>query len=276
MGAARLIVIENTTIGEIPLLHIVEKEKYQESLPFIIFVHGFESVKENNLHYAYMLANKGFRVVLPESVYHGERQVGLNSLEMNLRFWETVTTTIDELQIIKEHYERESKIDSERIGLAGTSMGGIITLGALTQYSWIKAAVSLMGMPYYEQFSQFQIQQLEQSGITLPFTEREKEAIFAHLRKYDLSVHPEVLNGRPLLFWHGVKDPVVPYNYSYQFYKSIKPLYEGNLDKLHFITDEKADHKVSREGVVGLVDWFEKYLLSPAMMEITTTSRQNR
>lgn len=270
-----MILIEHTTIDEIPLLHIVEKELDQETLPFIIFVHGFESVKENNLHYAYMLANKGFRVVLPEALYHGERQIGLNSLDMNMRFWETVTTTIDELQIIKEHYERDGKIDPERIGLAGTSMGGIITLGALTQYPWIKAAVSLMGMPYYEQFSQYQIQQLEERGVNLPFTEEEKEAIFAHLRKYDLSLQLNVLNGRPLLFWHGKKDPIVPYAPTYRFYESIRPQYEKHPEKLHFITDEKADHKVSREGVVGLVDWFEKYLLAPAMIEVTTSVHTN-
>lgn len=265
-----MIVIKNETIGEIPLLHVVKKDQFDAQLPFIIFVHGFESAKENNLHYAYLLAEKGFRVVLPEAIHHGERSIGLSTNEMNLRFWESVTTTIDELQVIKEHYERENKIDTACIGLAGTSMGGIITLGALTQYNWIKAAVCLMGMPYYEQFSQFQLKQLEKNGFDIPFSEEEKERVFEHLRKYDLSLQTDKLANRPLLFWHGVKDPVVPFSYTYQFFESIKPLYGSEQEKIQFIKDEKADHKVSREGVLRLVDWFEHFL-EPSMRKVTTS-----
>lgn len=270
LEAAPVINIEHTHVGEIPLLHVVQEELNTRAIPLIIFVHGFESAVENNLHYAYLLAKKGFRVVLPEAIYHGERQAGLSSLEMNMHFWDIVTKTIDELKVIKEYFERENKIDIERIGVAGTSMGGIVTLGALTQYPWIKAAVSLMGMPYYEKFSQFQLQQLDASGVNIPISDTDKESIFAHLRKYDLSQQPEKLNGRPLLFWHGVKDPTVPYTYTYQFYESIRPLYQDIPEKLQFISDEKAEHKVSREGVLKLVDWFDTYLASPSMIEVTT------
>lgn len=269
-----MLVIEKTYVGEIPLLHVVNRELYEDQLPFIIFVHGFESAMENNLHYAYLLANKGFRVVLPEAINHGERNPGHSTQEMNIRFWETVTTTIDELQMIKEQFERENKIDPDWIGLAGTSMGGIITLGALTQFTWIKAAVSLMGMPYYEQFSQIQIQQLEKNGVMIPLSEKEKEEVFEHLRRYDLSRQPEKLASRPLLFWHGVKDPVVPFTFSYKFYESILPLYEKESDKIKFIRDERADHKVSREGVLQLVDWFSTHLLS-SMTHVTALSNNN-
>lgn len=253
-----MINIKKSHVGEIPFLHIVRNDLNEEQLPFVIFVHGFESAMENNLHYAYLLAGKGFRVVLPEAINHGERNPGLSTQEMNIRFWETVTTTIDELSIIKEHFK--NRIDPNRIGLAGTSMGGIVTLGALTQYPWIKAAVSLMGMPYYEQFSQVQLEQLEKNGVMIPLSDKEKEKVFEHLRHYDLSLQPEKLAGRPLLFWHGMKDPVVPFAFSHKFYESIQPLYEKEPEKIKFIADEKADHKVSREGVLQLVDWFEKYL----------------
>lgn len=264
-----MMIIEQLKIGDIPLLHVVQKEKNKEKLPFIIFIHGFESAKENNLHYAYLLANKGFRVVLPEVINHGERNPGLSQVEMNLQFWDSVTTTIDELPMIKDNFERENKIDVNRIGVAGTSMGAIITLGALTQYNWIQTAVSLMGMPYYEQFSQIQIQQLEKKGYKLPFSEQEKEAVFQHLRKYDLSQQPEKLAGRPLLFWHGKKDPVVPFSFSHKFYESIQPQYGDHPDKLSFLEDEKADHKVSREGVLQLVAWFERFLIYP-VIKVTT------
>ena len=90
--------------------------------------------------------------------------------DLFIHFWEIVIKTIHELNDYKEYYVYEGLADQEQIGLAGTSMGGIVTLGALTQYKWIKAAVSLMGMPAYEDFLHWQLEQLRSQGVILPFT----------------------------------------------------------------------------------------------------------
>ena len=52
------------------------------------------------------------------------------------------------------------------------------------------------------------------------------------------------------MFWHGKRDKVVPFNLTREFYESILPYYEEQEDHLLFIEDEKADHKVTREGVL--------------------------
>lgn len=252
-----MIIVEKSSLNDIPLLHIVHGGKQKERLPLIIFVHGITSAKENNLHYAYLLAEKGFRVILPEALYHGEREkVSFSKKDLYAHFWKIVIQTIHELADIKEYYIHEGLADRERIGLAGTSMGGIVTLGALTQYNWIKTAVSLMGMPSYEKFSYWQMDLLKSQGFELPLTVQQITEQLTVLRRYDLSLHPEKVDNRPILFWHGKKDPVVPYHLTYQFYQSIK----DNSDHICFITDEHADHKVSREGIMSAVEWFEKYL----------------
>lgn len=255
-----MVIVDNGMITNIPLLHIVKKGEHQEKLPLIIFVHGFTSAKEHNLHYAYLLANKGFRVVLPEAMYHGEREQGLTEKDLYSHFWEIVIKTIHELNTIKEYYVHQGLADQERIGLAGTSMGGIVTLGALTKYKWVKAAVSLMGMPAYEKFSLWQLDQLQRQGFNLPFTEEQIAEQLSVLRQYDLSLQPEKLVNRPLLFWHGKKDPVVPYPLTYQFYQSLKDDYDKRPENIRFITDEQADHKVSRDGLKAMVKWFEQHL----------------
>jgi uncharacterized protein len=255
-----VVIVEKDTLKDIPFLQIVKKDLEKESLPLIIFVHGFTSGKENNLHFAYLLAERGFRVILPEAVYHGEREQILNEKEIYLRFWEIVIKTIHELNHFKEYYVQEELADPNRIGLAGTSMGGIVTLGALTQYSWIKTAVSLMGMPAYESFSLWQMDQLQSQGFKIPFTKKEIEEQMAMLRKYDLSIQPEKIKGKPLLFWHGEKDQTVPYELAYQFYESYKDTYSSEAQNIHFITDKQADHKVSREGLRATVNWFETNL----------------
>jgi fermentation-respiration switch protein FrsA (DUF1100 family) len=255
-----VVIIENKQIENIPLLHLVQQGSYQDKLPFIMFIHGFTSGKENNLHYAYLLAEKGFRVLLPEALYHGERAQGLSEKELFTHFWEIVLKTIKEVNILKEYYVQKALADEERIGMAGTSMGGIVTLGALTQYNWIKAAVSLMGSPAYEQLSIWQLKQLESQGVELPFTQAQIDEQLVILRNYDLSLQPDKLDSRPLLFWHGKKDPIVPFSLTYNFYQEMKHRYRDQPEKIKFIADEHADHKVSREGLKATVDWFEKYL----------------
>jgi len=255
-----LILVENKNIQGIPVLHLVDKNHYDDKLPFVFFVHGFTSAKEHNLHYAYLLAERGFRVVLPEAAYHGERHLDLSKVQMALHFWDIVLQSIDELDVLRRYFEDEKLIDSERIGLVGTSMGGMITLGALTRYKWIKAAVSLMGMPYYEKYALWQINELKKRGIVLPFKSEQVAELMDKLKILDLSKQPEKLKQRPLLFWHGKQDPIVPFSFTYDFYETIQPLYKETPEKLHFITDEKSGHKVSREGVLKTVEWFDTYL----------------
>lgn len=265
-----MVIVENECIEGIPLLHIVNQERTHERLPLVMLIHGFMSVKERNLHYAYLLAEAGFRVILPEAIYHGERQQGFKEKEFYAYFWDIVVNTIDEINTLKEVYDHKGLIDLDRIGVAGTSMGGIVTLGALTQYKWIHAAVSLMGMPAYEQFSLWQLEQLKNLGMTLPYSEEQIEQQLKFLRAYDLSRQPEKLDNRPLLFWHGKKDPRVPYPLTFKFFESIKPQYQNTPEKLKFITDEKAGHNVTIDGVKATVKWFEHHLLNKAEQQTNT------
>lgn len=256
-----MIIVEKSLLNNNSFLHIVKQNVQHQKLPFIMFIHGFTSAKEHNLHYAYLLAEKGFRVILPEAIFHGEREQGITGTDLYSHFWEIVIKTIHELNDYKEYYVNEGLADQDKIGLAGTSMGGIVTLGALTKYQWIKVAVSLMGMPAYEKFSHWQLEQLKSLGFELPFTNEQIAEQLSILRQYDLSLHPEMLESRPLLFWHGKKDPVVPYSLAFQFYQSIKDEYKKTPENIHFITDEQADHKVSRQGLNATIEWFEKHLL---------------
>lgn len=96
-----MVIIEKQQIDSIPVLHLVKDTIKEQKLPFIIFIHGFESAKEHNLHYAYLLAEKGFRVVLPEAKYHGEREDNITQAERTFRFWDVIIQTIHELNTIK-------------------------------------------------------------------------------------------------------------------------------------------------------------------------------
>jgi uncharacterized protein len=255
-----MVIIEKETVAQVPVLHVVKKEKREERLPFILFIHGFTSAKEHNLHFGYLLAEAGYRVILPDALHHGERDSSLSERELQLAFWNIVTRTITEIKQIKEKLELRNLIQQDRVGLAGTSMGGIVTFGALAVYPWIKAAVSLMGNPMYEAFFDALIETGKKMGVAIPLSDEQLKREKSRLMKYDLSKQPEKLAGRPLLIWHGKCDQVVPYSYTYEFYEQIKPLYQGKEENLKFISDDTAGHKVTREAFLETVKWFTKHV----------------
>lgn len=253
-----MIEVHHETVNNIPYLHIVKAGEKNKKQPLVMFLHGFTSAKEHNLHFAYSLAEKGIRTLLPEAIYHGERQGEMSEKERTLRFWEIVTTSIKEIDELQEHFVSQHLVADDNIGLVGTSMGGITTFGALTQYNWIKTAVSLMGTPDYEQFARLQIDTLKNSGIDIPFTEEELDAQVKSLEPFDLNKQPQLLENRPLLIWHGKKDDLVPFDLTYKFYEKL--LDNNNHDEVEFMVEEHTDHKVSREAYLRTVEWFDEQL----------------
>ena len=246
--------------GAVSYLHVCEADSFSNSKPTVIFVHGFQSVKENNLHYAYLLAEKGFRVILPDCIHHGDRDSGMKSQQMMQAFWEIVIQTVHEIDILKKHLTESGLADETEIGVAGTSMGGIVTFGALKKYPWIKAAVSLMGCPSYQDFARYKVDKFLEAGFALPFSDEQLESYYAKLKPYDLASDPSSLEERPLLCWHGKRDTEVPIDPLLTFVKANKGYYKNKPNNIKVIVDEYADHKVSREGVLATVDWFTEHL----------------
>ena len=244
----------------IPFLHIVEDNSEQQELPVLIFLHGFTSAREHNLHYAYNLAKKGIRVLLPDAHLHGVRDQNLDEAELSLRFWEIVMTSIEEVNVLQDELKERGLVTTEKISVGGTSMGGITTLGSLAIYEWVDAAIVMMGAPGFVELSKAQISQVEAKGFKLPITEEEKHQLFNQLSMFDLTKNPSALNGRPVYFWHGKNDPVVPYAPTYAFYESIKEAYEGQPGRLVFVTDKAAGHAVSRPGMLDAVNWLASQL----------------
>ncbi|MDP1136551.1 esterase, partial [Klebsiella pneumoniae] len=85
-------------LAGVPVLHVVKSEKQDARLPLIFFINGFTSAKEHNLHLGYLLAEAGYRAVLPDALFHGERDEGLIERILQLSFWDIVVRTITEIE----------------------------------------------------------------------------------------------------------------------------------------------------------------------------------
>lgn len=250
-------IVKEENWSNIPLLHIVDETMENSNIPTVIFLHGFTSAKEHNLHYAYNIAKKGYRVLLPDAHLHGSRDEGLDEVQLSLRFWEIVLTSIEEMDVLyKELRER----GVSKIGMGGTSMGGITTLGCLTAYPWIDVATVMMGAPGYVELAKAQMSQFERRGFKLPITDEERKALLDTLAIFDLTKQKQKLNNRPVFFWHGQNDTTVPFEPTFNFFNAAKKDYENAPERFEFIKDPIAGHAVSRSGMLRSVDWFASYL----------------
>lgn len=252
-----MIIIKNEEVANIESLIVESKENEGKPLPTVVFYHGFQSAKENNLTLAFLLAEKDYRVILPDSLYHGKRSKGLTNEEMSLSFWEILLSNIKELKNIKESLELKKLILDDRIGVAGTSMGGVTTSALLKKYDWIKTGVVLMGSPQLINFGKLLIEDFNR-GSEKQISLEEEYQILNQLKPYDLSEDTQALLNRPIMFWHGLKDEVVPINYSEDFVKELKlSSYSGDVEMLK---EKDRGHHLSRYSILETVKWFEKYL----------------
>lgn len=87
----------------------------------------------------------------------------------------------------------------------------------------------------------------------------ELDQLFEQLEPIDLSKHPESLANRPLLFWHGTSDVVIPVDHSETFYYEVCHKYQDK-NKLQLLLEENQGHKVSRYAILETVKWFVNHL----------------
>ncbi|MFG6116180.1 serine aminopeptidase domain-containing protein [Halobacillus sp. MO56] len=251
-----MVTVNREFIEGIPVLVIVEAEKYDQPLPVVTYFHGFTSAKEHNLAQAYLLARKGFRVLLPDSMDHGEREVDQTQEELQFKFWDIVLANLEELKKIKTAIDDKGWTKGQRFIVAGTSMGGVTTSAALTQYPWIDGAAVMMGSPKPVEFAQKMIADVQNMGVEMPITEEKMDALMKALSEIDLSRQVEKLHGRPIFFWHGDADPVVPFEHSYDFYNEAIHHYK-NPENIRFLREIGKDHKVTRFAILEMVEWMD-------------------
>ncbi len=251
-GVGIVISINERYINGVPILHISEKGN-AEKRPALIFHHGITSAKEHNLHIAYSIAKKGFHVILPDALHHGEREAANSAQKRYLLFWNIVLQSVHELEDIVNVLALEGLIDRNQVAVGGTSMGAITSFGALSRYEWIKSGLCFMGAPQFGLFANEMFKKAEQNGIQI--SEKEKETLLNQIKPYDLAEQPDKLNERPLFMWHGEEDNTVPFSYARQFIIDFEKSRSSHFNKITFLPEEGVGHKVSRKAMLEAANW---------------------
>ena len=246
--------IQREKWGNIPVLHMYN-ETMSETSSTVFFLHGHLSAKEHNLHYAYQLVKQGIRVILPDAIYHGERDENLSELDLTLKFWDIVMKSIEEVGFLYEEGKKKGYITTGKVGLAGSSMGAVVTSACLTKYNWIDTAAICMGVTSLSKFAEHQFSTFEINGASVPLTAEQKNEVITYLQQFDLENKREIFNEKPIIFWHGAQDDIIPIRLSYSFYET-----RLTNTLAQFMREEKSGHVVSRKGLLKVTSFLAQYL----------------
>src|SRR5699024_5320733 len=244
-----MIIIERKELHGIPFLQVEQESLKNEALATVIYYHGFNGEKESSLTISYKMAEKGLRVILPDAPQHGERAVSEDAIEHGLNFWHIVLEAVEEVEQFKDYLKNESLLLHDKLGLAGTSMGGMITYASLKKYDWITSAAVLMGTPYLT----------KRAEHTISSPTDKTRAFLEQIKAVDITKDLSALGERSLFIWLGDKDEIVPDTDSRDFYSSLMNE-QVHEERLQFIEEKERIHNISKLSIKKTAEWFASQL----------------
>ncbi|WNR46019.1 alpha/beta hydrolase family protein [Paenibacillus roseipurpureus] len=149
------LLLEHAVVTErsVPVLYCYPKS--DTPLPTVLFIHGMTGDKVMDLDKGIQLAQNGFFVVLIDVRWHGERKHPQfhsyfydNDKQTNCRrFFETIHETVEDVIALLDHVQKDSRVDPNRLGMSGISMGGYISFATAARDRRIKAIAPMIASP---------------------------------------------------------------------------------------------------------------------------------
>jgi len=177
--------------------------------PAVIVLHGAGSRKENHADYARAAVAHGLAALTFDNRGHGETEGPLGD------------GVIDDLGALAAWLAARPEVDGRRIGVRGSSMGGLLAIHAAAESTDLAAAVAIC--PAAEWMLAEDVQRVL-DGRPLPAGSAVSEmridapALVDWLDRNDVERAVERMGSKPLLLIHARGDEVVPYTQSEKLY----------------------------------------------------------
>lgn len=245
---------ERDFVYDIPIIRFNLKGN-KGKLPTIIFYHGWSSNKESQRLRAFILANLGYQVIIPDAINHGQRnRLDIYDGESSVRyFWPTILNNIEEAKKLLDYCISHYNADPDRIGAIGHSMGGFTAAGVFTYNSCVKTAIILNGSFNWRHSNQILKDKLGLEDMD-DFKEEEER-----INSIDPMNNQELVIDRPILLLHGGYDRVVNIESQKLFYEEVKPQY-SDKSLINLIEYNNVDHFVTTNMMDEAAKWFKKFL----------------
>lgn len=243
--------ISRIRIKDIPLYVIEPKEK-SFGVKNLIFYHGWSSSSLKQIFRGNIFSAFGYRVFLPDAIYHGERSpIDYEDSNIGSQYFiycinKNIRESKDIISYIKNKYPYED------IGVAGHSMGAISSAGVFTLDEDLKAAMIFNGILDYEYF-------VDRAKEKVDFSKLNEK--FKQAPAYLLEVNPmnnlDKLIDRPLLLFNGDEDNIIDPDIQEDCSKKLYKLYK-NKELLSFKRFELTTHQLTsqmlEEAIIFLKD----------------------
>jgi dienelactone hydrolase len=262
--------------------------------PVVIDLHGTGGTKTAEHPMLVELAKHGFIAVAIDGRYHGERtKAGKGTAEYTdaiLKAWHDspakdhpehpfyFDTVWDVMRLI-DYLETRDDVDPKRIGMIGTSKGGIETYFTAAVDPRIAVAVPCIGMQSFHWALENNLWQSRVGTIQAAFDGAAKEAgvakpdaKFVHEfydrvvpgidGEFDGPVMAALIAPRPLFFINGDTDPRTPLPGLKLCTDAAETAYHtaGADDHFKVRIQEKTGHKVNADSRELAIEWFAKWL----------------
>lgn len=232
--------IKEVMIGKVPAIIIEPKEETNKTL---VFYHGWGSDNERQIFRGNIFASYGYRVVLPEARYHGERNVekldhGDKDLEGKY-ILKVIMHNIEEAPPIFNYIEEN--YPGNEIAVGGHSMGAITAGGLYAFKKDLKMAFIFNGINNWKELVRGVNELKNQDKID----EREFRIneFFLDMNPMD---SPEAFKDRPLVLYNGEDDDVINPAGQESFAKEVEKVYEDKK-LLDFKLFEMTGHQVTTQ-----------------------------
>lgn len=228
-------------------------DEFKPPFPCVVLSHGYMSNRSGEKH-----VQMGYRFPLQGiAVLRFDHRGAING-ESSGKFEDTTLTgRVADLAAALGYLKRVKEIDGSRIGLLGSSMGGM-TILALPENQSIKAIVLLSTPTAFPPMNAEDRESLAKLGYyQYPDGTGIKKAFFDDLTRYDLREEVKKVHC-PLLIVHGDVDEVVPRHQAFMLYQNANQTKQLTLIP---VGDHSFSSTETMNEVLALaLDWFKKYL----------------
>jgi pimeloyl-ACP methyl ester carboxylesterase len=227
--------------------------------PLVIFSHAFTGRKEDFTDQIKTFAELGYYAVALDNRAHGERSVrGFFSQQVfvdgKLNVYEVrklIKETADDIQILIDHFAKEGRIDEDKIGIIGVSMGGFSALRTLVTEDRISVIAPIIASPYFDEIPE---------DVPIVKDPEAMQKLKDYSDRYSPAFHIDRFYPRAILFQIGGRDIHFSGENVKKFYHTLGSYYEEDPDRLNLIVHENVAHEFTQPMWKNVMDWFQKYL----------------
>jgi cephalosporin-C deacetylase-like acetyl esterase len=238
-----------------------------DKVPGIVLIHGYRSSIVEMVPIALILAARGYGVIVPEIVGHGQRAKGLAPLFNGEaeRLRDGLIESIQDIRRSMDVLATRPEVDAPRIGLVGLSLGAMLGTVTTAVDGRVKTAVLIVGGGDWNLILQVSQESAANARRGMGTVSSEDMAKLADVDPKNFAAK---ISPRPILMLNGRKDTIIPL-------ASAKALFEAAREPKKQVWFESGHFLPFSETAVPGLDWLQEHLKVPVSAPVSASLKSS-